>query len=129
VGFVSSDKSREYALLQALRPFAAGHYQQAGQALDTFLMAYPNDPIASQYRAITLLEQGDAIGAAQLLSPLSQDRSFPYQETAQWYLALSYLHLNDPAHTLQACALLRDLAAKPSGDYQQEAIQLLQQLS
>ncbi|MEY3195231.1 MAG: hypothetical protein RIQ78_1328, partial [Bacteroidota bacterium] len=34
-----------------------------------------------------------------------------------------------PAHTLQACALLRDLAAKPSGDYQQEAIQLLQQLS
>ena len=129
IGFATPDKLREDALKQALLPFADGKYLAAGKALETFLVTYPNDPIAREYRAISLLAQDDAPGAVVLLKPLAEDNSFVYQESAQWYLALSYLRLEDPAHTLQACTLLKYLAGKTSGDYQQEATRLLQMLS
>ncbi len=76
--------------------------------------------------AVETLQRGEFESAIQKLSAISTERPGHWNAVAQWYLALAYVKTNQGPKARQ---LARQVAALKGHPYQQEARQLLRQLT
>lgn len=86
----------ETAASAAERTFNAGNYGAALAALDSLLQIQPENPVASLYQGICLLELKRFADARAALAGLATGQS-ALRADAIWYTALSYLPENNPA--------------------------------
>jgi hypothetical protein len=106
-------------------------YQSVIGLLEQRMIESPNDDIPSKmllgnsYLAIELLEPFQAAKAIEIFKSLAADKDNIYKETAQWYLALSYIR---KGNHLAAKQFLEILAVKRYGKYPKLANELLKKL-
>lgn len=84
------------ARTEAESAFNQKDYARALAALDQLLAAEPDNPKASFYRGICLLELDRGAEARAVFEPLAAGNS-ALKEDATWYIALSYLKEQDKA--------------------------------
>ncbi len=99
----------------AFNAYENGNFKEALDLFDNVLKEQPNDTITF-YKAITLLELNDTKNAISLLEKKWQV-SNSFREKKFWYLALSYIKINDPKGAEKNLLLLRDI---PESNYKKE---------
>ncbi|MEM6316016.1 MAG: hypothetical protein AAF960_00010 [Bacteroidota bacterium] len=113
-------------LQTGIEQYENGDYTAAIATFQNFKNVAPNDPLsnyATFYESIAFLKTNKITEAQGSLVDLAANTAFPLQEDAQWYLALTYLKLEniDAAKTQ-----LEQL--QPSDKYGTKAKQLLRKL-
>ncbi|MEM1327937.1 MAG: hypothetical protein AAGI23_18405 [Bacteroidota bacterium] len=121
-----TNKSALRTLEEAMTEFETGNYVKAISGFRAFKTAAPQDGLVAQaslYEAVALLELNEVTEAQNLLLDLVQNDASTLQEDAQWYLALSYLKIENTATALEWLNQLND-----SAEYGTEAQRLIQKL-
>ena len=82
-----SDNQLQYAMFA----YEAEAYEKSLIHLKTILDAHPDSSIVQLYTGICLLSQNEIKEALDVLKPLRNDESDPYQVQALWYTALALM--------------------------------------
>lgn len=109
---------------EAFQNYEAGNYSAALAAFNQI----NNEQQTSNYqfyKALTLMELDNAIAAIPILKSVIQDTDTPFQEHAQWYLALAYLQEENIEQTTTTLEVLLD--SNPV-IFKDKALKLLQDL-
>lgn len=102
------DSGTGLAELQAgMSAYDAGRYAEAARALDTYTNQR-TDNAARVYLGVSLLLSGQADAAVAPLSDAALSPEPPVQEAALWYLALTYLEINNPRAAKQTLDRIPD---------------------
>lgn len=102
----------------------AGNFKQALNRCNHILKTYPTDINAQFYRGFCLYNLGEFHAAATALQHVRSHEIRNFSEEATWYLALTYLQLNE---NVQARALLSEIVLE-NGFYASEAKKKLKNL-
>lgn len=122
--FVERDDSNSY-LTEAVDLYEKKQYAAANPKFDAFLAKDPNNIAASLYAGISHLAVGETNKAIPLFQKVIADQNENYTESAQWYLALSYLKNKDKN---AAKTLLEEIRNTPGHEKREAAKQLLRRL-
>ena len=123
-GLASNDKTKNDSLASAIKFYENSKYKEAKSMLHEYLKKYPDDKIANLYMGLSLFQTEHYPNAIKYLTPLSNDKDFNYNNTAKWYLALSYTRLGKNGEKT-AIKLLKQLASS-NNQYSNEANDFLQ---
>ncbi len=116
-GFAGEPKNREDSLAVALDLYGEAKYEPAKQALETYLLAYPDDHTARFYFGMTHLYLKQSEAAFGILSPLSELNAFEMQDDARWYAALAAANVD----RTRAIGLFARLSHDPNSKYREAA--------
>lgn len=113
------DENYPNPMIEGMAAYDAGNYVVAIRNLSL----YKNDDNAQLYLGVSLLLNNESSKAVPILEKLSNNDNPVYAESAQWYLALAYLKLNQ---VKESEVLLEQLSKE--GIYKAKAVQLLGRL-
>jgi len=124
LGIATPNKTQKNRLKETLIAFKACEKSDCKLSeINQFTKDYPDDQSAHFFLATTLMERGDYQTAANFLEPLVDNPTFNLQTAAQWYLALSYLKMENKQS--EAIALFQKIAAHSNTNYTAPAKEIL----
>lgn len=127
MGMASPDKGKNDSLAVALELYENDEFEKARILLDEYIKTYPydEDPTASFYLGLTLLNQSEFAKAAKHILPVTERNDSPFYETGQWYLMLAYSMFNTPEGDSNAKKLLKIMADNQGHEYNDAVEQML----
>ncbi|NND07928.1 MAG: hypothetical protein HKN87_16235 [Saprospiraceae bacterium] len=120
---VRSDAAVDESLTTALEAYSTNNHEIAASNFEQFLEEHPDEQAARFFYSLSLMAQEQHATAEENLLKLTTEESM-YRTSAQWYLGLLYLKLQNQD---QASNYLKELAAGQSS-YQQRAKDILDEL-
>lgn len=119
----SSENGLEQLSQQAMAKYNAGEYKEANKLFDEILANQPDDQLLFLYAAISYMKVDRDQESLEILEQLSNQNT-AFQETANWYLGLLQLKMENKATALQQ---FKELAAS-SGEFSDRAAELVKEL-
>ncbi len=125
-GLGISDKQRREQLLEILYDYESENYKIAASALNNHLKNYPDDLDARFYYGISLLKIKNYPEAARNFEILLNSESSKWNRDVKWYLALSYLKINQERE--KAIFLLKEIQNNHNSPYSARAEIILKEI-
>lgn len=104
-------------LKKAFIAYQNNEFDKAVRQFDQLLASTSSDSLLF-FKAVALLSKGDTELAINILEELNKKEDWRYNEAVRWYLALSYLKLQQ---TDQARSLLEQIVNQEGGHFQQSS--------
>lgn len=92
-----SDEVRVNNLYFALQAYENHDYAKAIVLFNKVIEADKSQHMAYFYKGVSCIEMGNYNGAIESLNVILNNENNPYYAQSKWYLALTYLKLNNPA--------------------------------
>lgn len=124
-GLTGTPENLEDRLAIAIDQYANGSYELALRQLRAINTAFPADKTSQFYLALSHLQLGNAGEATALLTALDHPEA-DFNQTANWYLALSLLK---ETKVKDAQNILNDITRNPNHRYSQKAKDLLKDMN
>ncbi|MBI1227534.1 MAG: tetratricopeptide repeat protein [Bacteroidetes bacterium] len=119
-----STSTAQDSLLEALKLYNDGKYNEAMVALDTFLVYHPENDTAQFYLGMSHLNESRYARAVEVLQPITTSETSSFKLDAMWYLGLCYFKVD--GGFAKAEELFNQLASNPESKDQQAAKGILQ---